>query len=142
MFKLTKKAISCCQCGSMFDRQQKKTFKKSAFLCPERPDFLDDAREDKEIRRELGNAVRESSAIFNNALTNISASMNQLGNSICKSIEMLAQAMVANQPYVNQNTFSRSWRSYNTTRIAQKPAEKQCKPSRKQPPLPTATKFG
>ena len=29
--------------------------------------LLDDAREDREIRRELGNAVRESSARFNNA---------------------------------------------------------------------------
>ena len=68
--------------------------------------FLDDAKEDKEIRRDLGNAVRESSVVFNNALTNISASMNQLGNSICKSIDMLAHAMVAaNQPYVNHNTF-------------------------------------
>ena len=37
--------------------------------------------------------------MFNNALENVRASIGQLGDSICKSIEMLAHAMIiANQP--------------------------------------------
>ncbi len=39
--------------------------------------FLDEAKEDKEIRRDLGNAVRDSSAAFNNALANIGTSMTR-----------------------------------------------------------------
>lgn len=65
--------------------------------------FLAESREDKDIRRELANSVRQSSEIFNTALGNVSSSMNQLGNSICKSIEMLAHAMIsANMPNQNQ----------------------------------------
>eukprot|EP00794_Sanderia_malayensis_P017103 gene17103-biopygen12239 len=70
--------------------------------------FLSEAKEDKEIRRDLGNSILKSSDMFSNALGNVTASMTQLGNSICKSIEMLAQAMIAaNQTRhaVNQNLF-------------------------------------
>ena len=68
--------------------------------------FLSEAKEDKEIRRDLGNSLRESSGTFTDAMINMSATMNQLGNSICKSIDMLAQAMLAtNQSQVNHNMF-------------------------------------
>ncbi len=48
--------------------------------------LLNKAKEDKEIRKDLSDSLRESSVMFNAALQNISSSMNNFGTDICKSI--------------------------------------------------------
>ena len=64
--------------------------------------LMEEAKQDKEIKRDLANAMRESTATFNTAMENISNSMNQMATAIGRSIEMLSQAMLTTQQPVNQ----------------------------------------
>ena len=69
--------------------------------------LLQEAKEDKETRRDLATSMRESSQSFNAAMQNISGSLSQLENGITRSIGMLSQAILIgqNQPAMNQNLF-------------------------------------
>ena len=96
--------------------------------------LLSEAKDDKEIKQDLASSLRESSAMFNTALQNISLSMNNFGTNICKSIEMLAQAMItSNQPqpqrnqamyFQNPNTNMQT-RSFDNSQIAHQLGENQ-----------------
>ena len=95
--------------------------------------LLSEANEDKEIRQDLASSLRESSAIFNAALQNISSSMNNFGTNICKSIEMLAQAMIAsnqpqpqrNQMYFQNPNINMQTRSFDNSQMAHQLGENE-----------------
>ena len=70
--------------------------------------LLQEAREDKETRRDLASSMRESSQSFTASMQNISGSLSQLANGITRSIEMLSHAILVGQsqpPPTNQNLF-------------------------------------
>ena len=55
--------------------------------------LLDESKEDAQFRRDLAAAMRQSTRSFTD---NIGRSMIQLGNSLCRSIEMHSQVMCNN----------------------------------------------
>ena len=56
--------------------------------------LMNDAGEDKKLRKDLAQSIQQSSVSFNITIQNMSDSVTQLGNNICRSIEMLSQAML------------------------------------------------
>jgi len=58
--------------------------------------LIDEAKQDSQFRKDLTEAMRESSKTFATSMENVGKSMTDLGSSICKSIEMLSQAMCSN----------------------------------------------
>jgi len=71
--------------------------------------MMNEAKEERELRKDLGNAIRDSSSSFNEAMQTISGCITGLANSITKSMEMLSRDMVNSQHNhsqpMNQNLF-------------------------------------
>lgn len=70
--------------------------------------LIKEAKEDAQFRKDLAEAMRESTASFSHSIESVSKAMTDLGAGVCRSIEMLSQAL--QQPYavrapVNQNLF-------------------------------------
>ena len=63
---------------------------------------MEEVKQDREIKRDLADAMRESTITFNTAMEKISNSMNQMAAAIGHSIEMLSQTMLTTQQPVNQ----------------------------------------
>ena len=57
--------------------------------------FLNEAKEESKFRKDLTDATREATSCFSNALKEVSSSMQQVGNGLSRSIEMMAQAVMA-----------------------------------------------
>ena len=70
--------------------------------------LMKEAKDDSQFKKDLCEAMRESTAAFSESIKEISSSMTNIGNGICRSIEVLSQALVqqnqTHQP-VNQNLF-------------------------------------
>ena len=65
-----------------------------------------EARDDSQFRKDMADAMRESTKSFTESIQSISKSMTDLGSGISRSIEMLAQAMlIQNSQPINQNQF-------------------------------------
>lgn len=56
--------------------------------------LMKEAKDDAHFKKDLCEAMRESTAAFAGSLKEISTSMMNIGNGICKSIEALSQALV------------------------------------------------
>ncbi|XP_065671685.1 uncharacterized protein LOC136089562 [Hydra vulgaris] len=69
--------------------------------------LLKEARDDAQFRKEMAEAMRESTKCFTESINTVSKSMTDLGNGISRSIELLAQAMIVQtqQQSSNQNQF-------------------------------------
>ena len=71
--------------------------------------LIKEAKEDAQFRKDLAEAMRESTASFSQSIESVSKAMTDLGAGVCRSIEMLSQAL--QQPYavarapVNQDLF-------------------------------------
>ena len=69
--------------------------------------LLQEAKEDAQFRKELAQAMHESSVSFSESIKDISKAMTDLGAGMCRSIEMLSRAF--QQPHVpppvNNNMF-------------------------------------
>ena len=57
--------------------------------------LLTEAKEESKFRKDLADATREATSCFSSALKNVSSSMTQVGNGLSRSIEMMAQAVMA-----------------------------------------------
>ena len=70
--------------------------------------LISEAKEDAQFRKDLAQAMRESTASFNESIKSISEAMVSLGAGVCRSIEMLSHALqepnVVRAPF-NQNLF-------------------------------------
>ena len=55
--------------------------------------LLTEAKEDSKFRKDLEEAMRQSTTSFSSALDGINQSMTQIGNGLCRSLDNLAQAM-------------------------------------------------
>ena len=66
--------------------------------------LLNEAKEDLQYRKDLAEAMRQSTDSFSKALEGVSNSMLQIGAGLCRSLDVMAQAMISPQP-VNQNLF-------------------------------------
>ena len=65
-----------------------------------------EAIDDAQFRKEMTEAMRESTKCFTESISTVSKSMTDLGNSISHSIELLGQAMlIQTQQSSNQNQF-------------------------------------
>ena len=64
--------------------------------------LLNETKEDNQLRKDLAAAMRESTDSFAKALNGMSNSMVQIGAGICKSLEVMAHAMMTP---TNQNMF-------------------------------------
>ena len=73
--------------------------------------LISEAKEDAQFRKDLAQAMRESTASFNESIKNISEAMVSLGAGVCRSIEMLSHALqepnVVRAPF-NQNLFNQN----------------------------------
>ena len=68
--------------------------------------LVKEARDDSRFRKDMADAMRESTKSFTESIQAVSRSMSDLGNGISRSIELLAQAMLMQTPHpVNQNEF-------------------------------------
>ena len=68
--------------------------------------LVKEARDDSRFRKDMAEAMRESTKSFTESIQSVSKSMSDLGNGISRSIEMLAQAMLMQtQQPINQNQF-------------------------------------
>ena len=67
--------------------------------------LINEAKEDKEMKKELANIMRESKNSFKEALDGMSGAMNQLAQGFTRSMEMLTQALLVGQQPINQNLF-------------------------------------
>eukprot|EP00794_Sanderia_malayensis_P004462 gene4462-5055_t len=65
--------------------------------------LLDEAKEDALFRREMSEAMKDSTKSFSESASRLSSSVEVMAHSISNSIERLAQAMC--QPAINQNMF-------------------------------------
>ena len=74
--------------------------------------MLKEARDDIQFRKEMAEAMRESTKCFTESINTVSKSMTDLGNGISRSIELLAQAMIVQtqQQPSNQNQFYQHFR--------------------------------
>ena len=63
-----------------------------------------EARDDSQFRKDMADAMRESTKCFTESINAVSKSMTDLGSGISRSIEMMAQAMLM-QTQQNQNQF-------------------------------------
>eukprot|EP00794_Sanderia_malayensis_P011557 gene11557-12747_t len=70
--------------------------------------LVKEAKDDAQFKKDLCQAMRESTASFSESIKEISNSMTGIGNGICRSIEMLLKALLQqnqnNRP-VSQNLF-------------------------------------
>ena len=69
--------------------------------------LIKEAKEDALFRKDLAEAMRESTASFSRSIESVSKTMTDLGAGVCRSIEMLSQALqqpAARAP-VNNNLF-------------------------------------
>ena len=68
--------------------------------------LIKEAKEDAQFRRDLAEAMRQSTESFAQSIKDVSKAMADLGAGVCRSIEMLSRAMQQpNVPPVNQNLF-------------------------------------
>ena len=71
--------------------------------------MMNEAKEKRELRKDLGNAIRDSSSSYNEGIQSISGCITEFAESITKSMEMLSHAMINSQHIqpqsVNQNLF-------------------------------------
>ena len=67
--------------------------------------LFNEAKEDMQYRKDLAEAMRQSTDSFSKALEGISNSMLQIGTGLCRSLEVMAQAMISPPQPVNQNLF-------------------------------------
>ena len=70
---------------------------------------MNETREDTKFKKDLAEAMRKSTESFSQALEGISNSVMELGESVCRSIQLFSHAMINNsnqppQPY-HQNLF-------------------------------------
>ena len=99
--------------------------------------MMNEAKEERELRKDFGNAIWNSSSSFNEAIQSISSCITGLANSSTKSMEMLSHAMANshhNQPqpvhqnllYPPQKQYQQkqfSWRNAMSEGNMQKPYE-------------------
>lgn len=64
--------------------------------------LLQESKEDANFRRELSEAIRESTVSFSQSVETIGRSITQLGESMCKSMEILSRSMLQSA----NNTFN------------------------------------
>ena len=64
--------------------------------------LLDEAKEDSKFRKDLSDCMNRSTESFTNAMDGINSTLVQLGKSICRSVEMLSRAMLAQQQQAQQ----------------------------------------
>ena len=57
--------------------------------------LLNEAKEDSKFRKNLADATRDATASFSEALKDVSTCMTQVGNGLSRSIELMAQAVMA-----------------------------------------------
>ena len=57
--------------------------------------LLNEAKEESKFRKDLADATREATSCFSKALKDVSSSMAQVGCGLSRSIEMMAQAVMA-----------------------------------------------
>ena len=75
---------------------KKRKFSEKNLSASQRDQILmEESKQDRESRKELAKAMRESSAAFTGAIGNISKSMNKMATTIGHSMEMLTKAMLA-----------------------------------------------
>ena len=67
--------------------------------------LIREAKEDAQFRKDLSDAMRESTASFTESIKEISKSMSDIGSGICRSIEMLSHVMLQQGQNQNQNMF-------------------------------------
>eukprot|EP00112_Aurelia_sp_Birch-Aquarium-sp1_P004609 Seg1522.13 transcript_id=Seg1522.13/GoldUCD/mRNA.D3Y31 product="hypothetical protein" protein_id=Seg1522.13/GoldUCD/D3Y31 len=68
--------------------------------------LIREAKEDAQFRRDLAEAMRQSTESFAQSIKDVSKAMTDLGTGVCRSIEMLSRAMQQpSVPPVNQNLF-------------------------------------
>ena len=67
--------------------------------------LMKEAKEDTQFRRDLAEAMRQSTASFSECIKDVSKSMSDLGAGVCRSIEMLSHALMQQTQPVNQNMF-------------------------------------
>lgn len=60
--------------------------------------LVNEAKEDSKFRKDLAEAMQQSTISFSRALEGVSQSMIQIGTGLCRSLENLAQAMQDPQP--------------------------------------------
>ncbi len=60
--------------------------------------LVKEAKEDSKFRKDLAEAMQQSTVSFSRALEGVSQSMMQIGAGLCRSLENLAQAMQDPQP--------------------------------------------
>ena len=62
--------------------------------------LIKEAKDDAQLKKDLCEAMRESTTAFSESIKEISNSMTNIGNGICRSIELLSQALLQqNQNY-------------------------------------------
>ena len=69
--------------------------------------LFDEVKEEASFRRELSDSFKQSNENFLNAMNGFNKTVSDLGSGLCKSIDMLAQAMLMSnqQAQRNQNMF-------------------------------------
>ena len=67
--------------------------------------LMNEAKEDKEMKKELASVMRESKDSFKEAMDSMSGAMIQLAQGFTRSMELLSQSLLAGQQPMNQNLF-------------------------------------
>ena len=86
--------------------QKRKHLEKNLSAAQRDKLLFEEAKEEASFRRELSDSLKQSNDNFLKAMDNFNKTVSQLGNGLCRSIDMLARAMyMSNQATQNQNVY-------------------------------------